>query len=1083
MSFDLDTWKARIKEHLQHPGDMSRYGSAGLLYGFLASSTVLPLVTAVGGELGALGALFTVMGGIGGNLIANKVQAWATVPQEDLATALQEAAVQSDALRDALDELMTALETPQVAQTSLPEADRTWFQQTLKQELSHLGNLARFETVLTGSGAIAQQGSVAAGQGGMATGRDNTGQQVVGDDAQLTQIYGGKYFGKVDNLTIHEAGSPPPPPDPLTPYLERLYAECIRLPLSAMGKRASSRPVTLDQVYIELNTETPIDESETKLVRDSQAVARIVGGTGQEWLTAHAAVARHDRIVLLGDPGSGKSAFVHHLAAEHADARLKRSQALALLPIVTVLRNVADQLQRAHDQHPAGEQREQALVAVLRNHWQEKLVRYEATDAWPVIQLALKNGSVLLVLDGLDEVPPANRAAVWEAVAALNEEYTHLARIVVTCRKHSYDESESLAGFTEYTLAPLNDDQIVEFIGKWYDAHAPLNAIEDTQKAKRIENLRVAALEESPSDADNRHDLATNPLLLTVMAVVHLDKTELPRQRARLYRAAVDVLVNRWQQAKDLPVSDALKKILDEEEKLRKLLLRIAYEAHGRADRNHADGSKADDLRLGVLWELLAEKEMLGDRVLASEFITYIESRAGLIQGQGGATHDADGCSYSFVHRTFQEYLAGCYLLNQDNILAALTGKAASGEQWHLAVKLGLEDYWYHGSNERPSDYLMRMGQLCGPNEPAPDATRSWRLNLWAAHMARTAGVDEISGRSVMATVEDDVPGPVFLDRLRRRMEAIMRRSPLPAVDRAEAGRLLAELGDHRAAVMDPLAIAWRDVPAGTFRMGSKDAKAGFGNEAPQFPFGIAYAYHISQFPITNAQFRTFVENGGYGEARYWREARAHGFWKDGRVKMYGDDDWRDTLLSVPHPYSLDNHPVVAVSWYEALAFARWLNDALHAAGDLPYDWCVRLPTEAEWEKAARGMDGRTFPWGSDADPDRANYADTRIGTTSAAGCFPHGASPYGVEECSGTVWEWTSTLHEQYPYDPDDGRENLAAPASDRRVVRGGSYLDDADLVRCAVRYWGIPNGWDGGLGFRVVASPSTSGLCPSGH
>ena len=159
------------------------------------------------------------------------------------------------------------------------------------------------------------------------------------------------------------------------------------------------------------------------------------------------------------------------------------------------------------------------------------------------------------------------------------------------------------------------------------------------------------------------------------------------------------------------------------------------------------------------------------------------------------------------------------------------------------------------------------------------------------------------------------------------------------------------------------------------------------------------------------------------------------------------------------------DHPVTCVSWHDALVFCKW-------AG-------VRLPTEAEWAKAARGTDGRIWPWGNREPNSGVCNFNMTVGDTTPVGRYPDGKSPYGLLDVAGNVWEWTSSLWGTdssksefgYPYDAKDGRENPGAPDTVRRILRGGSFGGDAQGVRCACRAGLDPVNRHVYLGFRVVS------------
>ena len=257
---------------------------------------------------------------------------------------------------------------------------------------------------------------------------------------------------------------------------------------------------------------------------------------------------------------------------------------------------------------------------------------------------------------------------------------------------------------------------------------------------------------------------------------------------------------------------------------------------------------------------------------------------------------------------------------------------------------------------------------------------------------------------------------------------------------------------DHAAGSMpevltitSPITVDLVRIPAGEFLMGSVATRDGHAQD-DEFPPHRVYLpeFHIGRFPITNLQYAAFVEATASPTPESWPEGSM--------------------------PPGREEHPVVTVLWKEARAFCAWLGEATGKA--------IRLPTEAEWEKAARGTDGRIYPWG-DAPPDHSlcNF-DRQVGDTTPVGRYsPQGDSPYGCADVAGNVWEWCSTKYRPYAYQVGDGREELQPDggleglrAYDRRVVRGGSYIYDERDIRCATRFRSNPDHRDRHVGFRVV-------------
>lgn len=290
---------------------------------------------------------------------------------------------------------------------------------------------------------------------------------------------------------------------------------------------------------------------------------------------------------------------------------------------------------------------------------------------------------------------------------------------------------------------------------------------------------------------------------------------------------------------------------------------------------------------------------------------------------------------------------------------------------------------------------------------------------------------------------------PVWLD------DIVMRCLADDPADRPWDGEELARLLTERG-----VEIRWVEVPAGAFLMGCDPAQdpAADADEAPQHHVRLS-AYQIGMHPVTVAQFAAFVDVTGYvtaAESRGWSVA----FTGDQFERVSGAD-WR-------HPRGLHStiqtaHPVVHVSWDDAAAFCRWASQTTGLA--------VRLPTEAEWEKAARGADRRRFPWGVAAPiGSRCNIGKRTLDTTPVGTFSPQGDSLYGCADMAGNIWEWCADWYAADAYASAPPYNPTGPDQGTFRVVRGGAWHAEDDFARTTLRLWHAPAEPHGLVGFRCV-------------
>jgi formylglycine-generating enzyme required for sulfatase activity len=739
----------------------------------------------------------------------------------------------------------------------------------------------------------------------------------------------------------------------------------------------------------------------------------------REYADVLAAIESERQLVVLGDPGSGKTTTLWRIAVDCA--RKARSDPGQPLPVLARLGELR-----------AGQTVEDHLLAQLGD-----LAPY-SDDLWRQKRLAL-------LLDGLNELPAGDRPRQVARVRALVERGRAAGMLVaVTCRELDYAGELDLGLPCRLVIAPLDPLRVHRFAGAYIKEPAGAGdelfwQIAGPEARHHWDVLRPYGVGErdfweatappvKPARSDERYlfneawqswrdhrdlersllGLARNPYMLFMLIQVFTLRSRIPPNRGQLFRWFVDYLLRERERL------DA-----DAAERLKGRLADLAF-----ALQSQGGGTG------------LSRTDALGH--LHDERSLYLAQSANLLTGSD---------ELHFTHQLLQEFFAAGRL---DHLMAA--GEPAThfwpAETWWkrrgweetavLLAGLYSDDLtpvlrWLRDANPRVAAWCVLHS-----GAHTPPAEREALRSLWLPRLGS----------------EDQTPSP----------EA-----------RAALGEALGLLNlDDRPGVglrPDGLPdVVWCPVPAGPFSMGGDPDVEGLRWEG--MTVDIPYPYWVAKYAVTYAQYEAFVARGGYRERRWWTSAGWQ--WKAERTapSYWADEHWH-----------LSNHPVVGVTWHEAYAFTHWLDETARGAPDLlpeplrglaggdPSRPLIRLPLEAEREKAVRYPDGRKFAWGDDGRFAPANLGDMdpfRLRRTSPVGIYPKGAAPCGAFDLCGNVFDWCLSLYrEDYAWP-----EVVNPEGPGRSVARGGSWLRSSNAARAAYREAVAPETVYDDQGFRLVAA-----------
>jgi formylglycine-generating enzyme required for sulfatase activity len=825
-------------------------------------------------------------------------------------------------------------------------------------------------------------------------------------------------------------------------YFRALAAECAELPLGKIDEKFTGKEViSLKDVYIDLDVFGVSLDRDKELHLLRRELERTEEGWENQRIALIAAIGAPEtrRMVLLGVAGSGKTTFTDYLTYVLANAYVEELEGSGLPETLRGLVPVRLVLRKAAAHIPLGAERGKAEM--LWNALEEDVKGRMGTGygpAWERLQNEMREGRSLVLLDGLDEVAEAGerRACLLQAVEDFLKGLPKTQRVVLTARPYAYANPDwQLKECEVFNLAPLSAEQVGRFVERWYlsvRGSIHLDEAEATQRARQL----AAAIEARSYLAD----LASRPLLLTLMAALHSTGDDLPEDRADLYAKTVHLLLARWQRGgAGSTIMLGEQAVQVDLTFVRQALAELAYQTQKRQRGTNASEGPGD-IPFGDLLAVFVKRL---PKILPGDLAAYLENRTGLL------VERAPGL-YCFAHRSFQEYLAAGHLLETSVELSADLRKLVDEDAaWWREVILLAIGKMRQGSLVSALD-LLRNALLADELEQCPQPG----AGDWRAAVLGSLGLAELRVKERQAELAEL---PRNLPRARKWLVGVMERSGLPAQERVEAGNVLAKLGDPRfdadqCYLPREEMLGFVRVAGGTFQMGSdptRDPQASK-DEQPQHRVELC-EFYIQRYPLTVAQFEAFIGESGYipKEASY----RA----------------------------GIGNHPVVYITSSDALAYCKWLEGWLREKGPeglrrkLAEGGRIRLPSEAEWERAARGEDGRIYPWGDEFDAERANTSESGTGATSPVGSFPGGRSPEGCLDMVGNTWEWCADRYSEHYYREAPPRNPTGPGFGQYRCLRGGSWADNLRYARCAARSGFVSDFFN--IGFRVVLAVAVAG------